>query len=582
MNRNIFFVLISILVLAAFGFRYAAEKRNQPLQVVSREVVLKNKLIIQCSPDWGYLDADSLANGIGVLPGWGNYHWNIATKSDSALLYFNQGINLYYAFHIIESMASFKKAQQFDPANAMIYWGQALAYGPNINDYIYAATPEAFAAAQKATSLMGNCSAKEKALITAMATRYTQDTTVSRATLNELYTDAMKNNQATFGDDADINTLYADAIMLQHPWDYWKHNGEAQPWTTTILTTLEKVLANYPEHPGANHYYIHSIEASGNPERALASADRLGKLMPGVSHMVHMPSHIYIRSGNYKQGSFVNEQSVKGYNTYLNLYPDVQNNVPLYLIHNLHMQSACAMMNADYAYSNKSSMAASTSFDTSFLSMPAPWGTFAQYVYMTPWISNIRFGKWDNVIATEKPNDHHTYSIVLWHWAKGIAFAEQNKLANAVAELTAMQDKMKAADLLVRMEPFNAPADAAKVAANILAGIIAGKENNFTKAIQLLTAAVAMEDALIYNEPRDWLLPARQYLGAALLKAGQSAKAGLVFKEDLKQNPHNHWALDGLYRALLQQKKVTEAAEVKKQFDKAFDGADITPGVAAF
>ena len=275
------------------------------------------------------LNADSLANGIGVLPGWGNYRWDIASKNDSARFYFNQGINMYYAFHIIEAMASFKKAQQFDDTNAMIYWAQALAYGPNINDFGYAATPDAFAAAQKALSLKNNCTPKEKALIEAMAVRYSLDSTISRASLNQLYSTAMKRSYNLFSTDADAATLYADALMLQHPWDYWKHDGEAEPWTPELLAVLEGVLQLHPNHPGANHYYIHSVEASKDAKRAMASANRLGKLMPGVAHMIHMPSHIYIRTGNYTEGITVNEMSVKGYTNYLSLYPDVQNNVQI-------------------------------------------------------------------------------------------------------------------------------------------------------------------------------------------------------------------------------------------------------------
>ena len=580
MSRKIFFGAAIIALLLTAGFRYTIQN-NKPQQV-SRAAVYKHRQIIQCSPDWTQLNADSLANGIGVLPGWGNYRWNIATQNDSARFYFNQGINMYYAFHIIEAMASFKKAARFDDNNAMINWAQALAYGPNINDFAYAATPEAFAAAQKALSLKDNCTPKEKALIEAMAVRYSADSTVSRQSLNQLYATAMKNAYGLFKQDADAATLYADALMLQHPWDYWKHNGDAEPWTQEILTVLEDVIQKHPDHPGANHYYIHAVEASKNSKRAMASADRLGKLMPGVAHMIHMPSHIYIRNGKYAAGIKVNEMSVKGYNNYFTLYPDVQNNVPLYLIHNLHMQSNCAMMRANYSYSNKSAVECSRSFDTSFLSMPAPLGTFIQYLYMTPTFNNVRFGKWDSILNAPPVPEQYVYATVLWHWARGMAFAGKNKLTHAAAELKIMQEKMKAPDMLVVMEPFNAPADAAKVAEKILAGIIAGQENNFTAAIQLLNEAVVNEDAMIYNEPKDWLLPAREYLGTALLKAGDAAKATTIFKEDLKENPDTHWALYGLYKALNKQKKTAEAAAVKKQFDKAFKGADILPGSVPF
>jgi tetratricopeptide (TPR) repeat protein len=489
---------------------------------------------------------------------------------------------MYYAFHILESMASFKKAARFDDANAMIWWAQALAYGPNINDYEYAATPEAYAAAQKALTLKKGCTSKEKLLIEAMAIRYTTDSTISRKALNQLYASAMEKAYDQYAGDADIATLYADALMLQHPWDYWKHNGDAEPWTPHLLSVLEGAMNNSPNHPGANHYYIHAVEASKNSKRAMASANRLGNLMPGVAHMIHMPSHIYIRNGKYTAGEKVNEMSVKGYNNYLSAYPEVQNNAPLYLIHNLHMQTTCAMMKANYAYANKAAVACRQSFDTSFLSMPAPFGTYGQYLHMTPILNDVRFAKWDVILNSEQVPDNYVYASVLWHWARGMAFAGKNKTREAAAELKIMQDKITAPDMLVVMQPFNAPEAAAKVAEKILVASIAIRDNNFTKATALLTEAVTAEDAMIYNEPKDWQLPAREYLGYALLKAGNAARAEKIFKEDLLDNPDNHWTLFGLYQALQQQKKMQEATAVKKHFDKAFEGADILAGSGFF
>ena len=580
MSSKLFFAAPLAVLLLIAGFRYS--KINEQPKQISRDEVYKRRSVIQCSPDWTQLNADSLANGIGILPGWGNYRWNIDTQADSARFYFNQGINMYYAFHVIEAMASFKKAERFDHNNAMIFWAQALAYGPNINDFEYTATPEAFAAAQKALSLQNNCSPKEKALIAAMAVRYTPDRTVSRVSLNQFYATAMKNAYKSFGQDADVCTLYADALMLQHPWVYWKHNGDAEPWTPELLTVLEGAIKINSIHPGANHYYIHAVEASKNSKRAMASADKLGKLMPGVSHMIHMPSHIYIRNGEYAKGIRVNEMSVKSYANYLALYPDVQNNAGLYLVHNLHMQTNCAMMKANYSYSNKSASATSMSIDTSYLSLPAPAGTYMQYLYMTPTINNVRFGKWDAILNDQGVNEHYIYSSTLWHWARGMAFAGKNKFTEADNELKIVQEKMKSPDMLLVMAPYNAPADAAKVAVKILEGIIAAKQHDFTTAIRVLSEGVVYEDKMIYNEPKDWLLPAREYLGTVLLQSGNASKAADIFEEDLKENPDNHWSLYGLYQTLQKQKKAAAAKVVKNQFDKAFENADIVPGVIFF
>lgn len=575
------FIVVILTVFTAAAKLSTAKKENRPA-VVAADIILKSKQILRCTPDWYNINEDSLAAGIGVLPGWGNYQWRISSASDSARFYFNQGINLYYSFHIIEAMASFKKAQLFDDSHAMIYWAQALAYGPNINDFAYAATPEAYAAAQKAISLKSRCTEKEKALIEAMSVRYTADSTTSRESLNQLYADNMKKAHQTFKRDADIAALYADALMLQHPWDYWKHNGEAQPWTPSITQLLSNVLKIHPEHPGANHYYIHAVEASPNPSIAIASADRLGKLMPGVAHMIHMPSHIYIRSGHYKKGIQVNELSVTGYNRYLRLYPEVQNNAPLYLFHNLHMQTACAMMTANYAYSNKSANECSRSFDTAFLSLPQPMGNFIQYVYMTNFLNNVRFGKWDSILNAAAIEERHTYASVLWHWSRGMAFAGRNNPLEAAAELELMQQKMKHPDMFIVMAPFNSPDAAAKVAEKILEGSIAVQQKRYTDAIASFKQAVTNESAMIYNEPRDWLIPARHYLGNALLLAGENRKAEVVFKEDLKENPHNHWALMGLATSLQQQHKTNEAKLVQKRYKKAVEGSDIGTGIIVF
>jgi len=503
------------------------------ISYITRQEAFKNKFALQCSPDWNHLNGDSLAKGIQILNGWGNYQWDINSHSDSASKYFQQGINMYYSFHIIEAMASFKKAQLFDSTNAMIYWGQALAYGPNINDFAYSSTPDAFAAAQKANALAGHCTHKEKALIKAMALRYSSDSTVSRKSLNQLYTNAMQEAYQRFSTDGDISALYADALMLQHPWEYWKHNGNAEEWTPRILTVLEKTLKESPNHPGANHYYIHSVEASGNPQRALASADRLSKMMPSVSHMVHMPSHIYIRSGLYNEGAKVNELSLKGYYDYLSVYPDVVNNAPLYLIHTLHMQTACAMLGKGYAYSARAADDCKASFDTSYMSFPAPLGNFMQYIYMTPMFNNIRFGKWQQILAAPPIPANYAYANVLDHWAKGIALARTNEIAAAKRASQFVQENMSKPEMMFVMEPFNAPASAAKIAEKLLEGIIAEQENDLPTATLAFTEAVKFEDALIYDEPKDWLLPARQYLGEALFKADLFSKAATVFKADL-------------------------------------------------
>ncbi len=545
MNKKILMAEVALAFLLVAAFRLKSNTGGEHLRKVDIKEVYQNRLVLHCSPDWNLLDADSLAAGIGPLPGIGNYHWKINTKNDSAAFYFNQGINLYYAFHIIESMASFKKAAQFDDKAAMIYWAQALAYGPNINDFQYSAAPDAYEAARKAESLSGNCSKEEKLLIDAMSVRYSLDTSKKQSALNSLYTAKMKMASQLAPGNKDITVLYADAMMLEHPWDYWKHDGTPQPWTPAIIELLEKELKQDKTHPGANHYYIHMVEASPNPGKGLACANRLGKLMPGVSHVVHMPSHIYIRTGNYKEGIAVNEAAVKEYERYLGLYPDVVNNAPLYLIHNLHMQTANAMMLDDYNNSMRAALATQASFDSSFMSLPAPMGNFIQYVYMTPAFVMARYGKWDEILKHPAIPDSYVDANALWHWARGMALAAKNDLAGAKSELGLLRDKMKDPSMAVVFSPFNSALDAARVAENILAGRIAEKESKPAAAVAHFKEAVKAEDAMIYNEPRDWLLPARQYLGNALLSIN-TREAEKIFRQDLLQNPKNGWSLSGI------------------------------------
>ncbi|MEO6406581.1 MAG: hypothetical protein ABIY51_05735 [Ferruginibacter sp.] len=566
MNRKILLLEAILALIVVLAFK-ASTKKNTDLSVI-RKQIFQRRSIMQCSPDWSVLNTDSLAQKIGVLPGWGNYKWNINSKSDSARFYFNQGINMYYAFHIIESMASFKKAQTFDDNNAMLYWAEALAFGPNINDVEYDATPGALAAANKAIGLSENASPNEKALINAMQVRYSADSSISRTTLNDLYGKAMKLAYKQFSSDANIAALYADALMLQHPWMYWKHNGKPEAWTTELLSVLEKNLAEHPMHPGANHYYIHAVEASPTPGMALKSADRLGLMMPSVSHMVHMPSHIYIRTGYYQKGIDVNKTAIKGYDMYRELFPDVSNNAPLYLIHNLHMLTACSMMQPNYSASKKNAEECIKSFDTAYMSLPQPSGNFIQYVYMVPQMVDVRYGKWESLLKKPIMSKNYAYAFVLSLWAKGMALANTNRIKEAKEMLDQMKVAMTNKDLEMVMSPFNAAIASARIAENILLGTIEQNEGNLKGAVSHFETAIKFEDDLIYNEPRDWLIPSRHYLANALIHSGQRTKAQQILNEDLHQNPHNFYALQGM-------SSILKSAKYKKELYASWKNSDM-------
>ncbi len=575
MNKKILLLEVLFALLLVLGFRFATKQEQVLTAAETRSSFYKARQVMNCSPDWNLLDVDSLAAAMKPLPGWGNYAWSIVSSSDSARFYFNQGINMYYAFHIIESMASFKKAQLFDDRNPMIYWAQALAYGPNINDFAYATVPDAIRAAEKAAELSAAASPKEKALVNAMLVRYSLDSTISRKELNQRYATAMKTVYQQFKNDADAGALFADAMMLQHPWEYWEHNGKAHPWTPEIVSVLESVLQQHPEHPGANHYYIHMVEASPDPGRALPSADRLGKMMPDVSHMVHMPSHIYIRTGNYDKGMAVNDLSLNGYEKYKTLYPDVVNNAFLYQIHNYHMKAACAMMKPGYNTSLRAARDCAASFDTSFLSLPHPLGNFIQYIYLTPQFVNVRYGKWNAVLAEQPISPNYVFGDLLNSWARGMAMANTGDLPGAKASLATLKEKLNHPDLRIRLEPFNIPYDQGMVADKILEGTIAEKEGNLVKAIASYKEAVISEDKLIYTEPRDWLIPARHYLSNALIKNNAHSTPKKFLLEDLEINPNNFYALWAMGLIAEKEKDNTKQIHYKKALKAAYSNSDM-------
>ena len=549
---KLLFLSILAIIILLMGYT----KIHEPASgLIDKEAYNKAKHKIslgsrRCTPDWSdYSISGEEIRNMYLLPGTGLHAWKISTRSDSAQLYFNQGINLYYGFHIVEALPSFKKALTFDSTAAMLYWAVALAYGPNINDFGYAAPADALLAVSKAKLYMNNSSPKEKGLIDAMASHYSADSTITRATLNQEYADKMKALYLKYDDDAEVGTLYADALMNLHPWDFWQHDGQPRPWTPELMAVLEGVLRNYPDHPGANHYYIHTMEASPFASKASGSADRLGSLAPGLAHMVHMPSHIYIRTGEYKKGVSVNEAAVKEYYRYKKLYPDVVNSAFLYENHNLHMQAASSINTADYAKAIKDAKECRKAIDTSFLSMDAPMGDLVQYIYMTPVFTMITFKKWNEILADPVVSNAYHYGKLIQEFGRGMAFANTAKIAKAKSSLAIMESLLLEKDMSVVMTPFNAPVTGGTVAKYILMGTIAEKENHLAEAIGYYAKGVAAEDSLVYQEPRDWLVPARHYLGNALLKQKKYAEAEKIFLKDLTYQPNNTISTTGLKKA---------------------------------
>ena len=569
-------LFLSAFVLSAvilFAFRFNEKQKRSATSFNLTE--FKKKNTIRCGPDWDKLKDWLEETDIPPIPGAGVYKWKISTKSDSAQFYFNQGINMYYSFHIIEAMASFKKAEKFDENSPMLLWAQALSYGPNINDFGYTASPEALLASGKAIEFSGRCTEKEIALIEAQRVRYSYDSSQTRTMLNQLYVDEMKEAYEKFPDDADVATLYADAMMLQHPWDLWNIDGTPKPWTPLIREVIEKVLAKNPNHPGANHYYIHVMEPSPYAAKALPSADRLGKLVPGLSHVVHMPSHIYLRTGLYNKGVDVNINAVNSYKRSIPLYAPVTGADFLYIIHNLHMKANNAMLAGNYKIAKAAALETRESVLVDYLSLPAPLGNLAQYIYMTPVFNQIRFGKWDDILKEPQPDKSQVYRNVLYHFARGIAYSRKQDRAAASNELDAMREFMKDSSLSIPMSPFSAPSVGANVAEQILLGIIHEDKKLYDGAARHYKIADSLEANMVYNEPRDWLLNPKHYLGNAYLLQSDVVNAEKTFRKDLLNNNENGWALYGLYKALLLQKKNTEATKVLARYKTAFSKTDI-------
>jgi tetratricopeptide (TPR) repeat protein len=519
---------------------------------------------------------------IPALKGWGNYRWKITTASDSAQFYFDQGISMYYAFHSIEAIASFTKATRFDPECAMAWYGKSLAMGPTIN-YPNGYTPPsgAYEASIQASTFSGTCSPLEKALIKAMQQRYSKDSTISVKQLRTNYAKAMQMLYAQYPQNADVVTLYADALLLLHPWDLYTPDFIPQPWTPRIRSLLEQALAINPKNPGANHYYIHTMEASATPQMALKSAHLLDTLMPQVSHITHMPSHIYIRTGDYQRGIKNNEAAIRGYDVYLKQYAPVVNGAVLYQIHNLHLKISCAQMGGNYKTAMNTSDPLQAIIPSAYLSFPGGDGNYFQYIHMQPVLTLVRFGKWDDILRI-KTIDTPAYASILLHFSKGLAWCGKNNPVRAEQELQLLNVTMYNTTLRAPIDNFSSAYQVATVARLILQGVIAKTRKRYTTATGFLKRAVAAEDKLIYNEPRDWPLPARQYLGELLLKTGRYKEAIRILNKDLIIHPNNGWALIGLKMAYQNTGDDFALNKVQKRLTAAWKIKDVAIDKPAF
>lgn len=506
---------------------------------------------------------------VALESGLGNINHPVSTTNAEAQKFFNQGLAYIYAFNHAEAIRSFKQATELDPQLAMGYWGMALALGSNYN--VPADGPSLITAynnLQKAIELAPKASAQDRAYIEALAKRYSSDIQADQHKLGVDYKNAMRDLTKRYPDDLDAATLYAESMMNLHPWHLWTLDGKPAEDTLEIVSVLEGVLRRNPNHSGANHYYIHAVEASLDPDRALPSAERLGKVAPGAGHLVHMPSHIYIRTGDYQKAAQVNVDAIAVDRAYMTkaggegLYPMI------YYHHNIHFLAAASAHKGRYADSIKAARELEASVAPHLQAMPM-LEMFRPY----PIVSLVRFGRWDDILREPKPDASLKITMGFWHFARGSAYVATNQTANAEAELQALQTLTKALPAEARLFN-NAAADILNIADLALAGKIALLRGDKETGLALLNKAAAAEDATSYAEPADWDLPVREVLGAILLSNGDNAAAEKVFREELRHHRGNGRALFGLAESLKKQGKKAEAQKVTRDFQTAWKDAD--------
>jgi len=500
-----------------------------------------------------------------LLEGLGNHVHPIATDSALAQKFFDQGLALIFGFNHDEAARLFARASELEPKSPMPHWGIALALGPNYN---LPPMPEreekAWRAIAKAKELATNAPENERAYVEALVTRYSKDPHEDRHKLAVAYKDAMKEVKECYPDDLDAATLYAEALMNLRPWQLWTADGLPAEGTLEIVEVLENVLRRDPNHPGANHYYIHAVEASKTPERALPSAMRLGSIMPGAGHIVHMPSHIFLRLGDFQSSATVNETASEVDRKYIErsgakgVYP------LMYYSHNLHFVSYARMMQGRYDDALDYARRLKRNVDGSIDEMPmiAPYGTFE-------WLILSRFAKWEELLAQSRPKEKNGFLNAMYHYSRGLAFAglgRANEARVERGEMEGVSGQISEKEMLM----INSARSVLAIGLADLDARIARAEVDTGTEIVHWRRAVDLQDKLSYMEPPEWHYPVREALGGALLRQGKPSEAEAVFRKDLEINPRNGRSLFGLLEALKVQKKSVSADWVKKEFTEAW------------
>jgi tetratricopeptide (TPR) repeat protein len=506
----------------------------------------------------------------------GNHHHPVTTSSESAQKYFDQGLRLVYAFNHDEAERAFREAARIDPKFAMAWWGVAYTLGPNYNLPIDAARhAKAVEAVRNAQNVESSASEPERAYIAAIATRYSADPKVERTTLDRAYVAAMKELSLRYPEDNDAAVLYAESLMDLKPWQLWTHEGKPQEGTLEIVKILEAVLSRDPNHPGANHYYIHAIEASPDPEKGIASAERLKSLVPGAGHLVHMPAHIFIRTGDYNGAIDANAKAARADEAYFarsksdGVYP------MMYYTHNFQFLASAAGMSGQ---SGKALEAAAKA--VSNVASMAGHDPAAEYVLPWSLYAMARSSKWDDILAYPQPSTSTPTTLAFWRYARGLAFLAKSDVNAARNERKEFEAAMANIPKDLMLNTNRAP-DLLLIATEVFDARLASGTGDSKSAIDHWKKGVEVQDALIYDEPPAWYYPVRESLGGEYLRSKQYLEAEKTFRRDLEINPNNPRSLFGLSEALRGQAKNAEAEESHQRFEKEWKDADVPLSVSS-
>lgn len=504
-----------------------------------------------------------------LLPGMGALHFPITTSSAQAQKFFDQGMTLIYGFNHDEAARSFRHAAKLDPKAAMPHWGVALAIGPNYNDTAISEerARSTWEEIEKAKSLAAGANDRERGFIEALEKRFSADPKADwpKRWLN--YSEAMAELHERFPDDPDAGTLYAESLMLLKPWQLWKPDGTPADGTLKLVATLEQVLKQYPDHVGANHLYVHAVEASKNPERALASARRLETLVPGGGHLVHMSGHIYMRVGDQEAAAKINEAAASADRTYMQVSGVREGMYPaMYYSHNLHFIAVGYAESGNYAKAILGAGQLASNVRPHIAAMPMLEGFLA-----VPRFVMLRSNRWDAILAEKAPDPAHLADTSLYHFARAVALLKKKERQGAEAERASFE---AARGKIAGDAPFglNTSAAVVKVAASVLDARLAEYDGNTKAALDHWRKAIDAQDALNYDEPPPWYYSVRESLGGTLLRSGDAKEAEKVFRDDLDRNPRSPRSLFGLTESLKAQKRDGEAALVAPQLRKVWKG----------